>query len=150
MIPFSTLYDDYIDQRKLTEQKNPFEYIVPPSRGVGTINLIGISLQKSPIINNWLTDGKTSFRLPSPRSLWRLISNFKSKMINKVNRDNVHSTLCSDPPNHFERPPRPMIVCVCVVCACVCLGMCVFLCMYVFLGGWYLVILGTPIFFSTI
>ena len=38
MIPVSTLYDEYIDRRKLTEQKNPFEYIVPPpSRGVGTI-----------------------------------------------------------------------------------------------------------------
>ena len=39
MIPVSTLYDEYIDWRKLTEQKkrNPFEYIVPPpSRGVGT------------------------------------------------------------------------------------------------------------------
>ena len=30
MIPVSTLYDEYIDRRKLTEQKNPFEYIVPP------------------------------------------------------------------------------------------------------------------------
>ena len=40
MIPVSTLYDEYIDRRKLTEQKNPFEYIVPPpSRGVGTIKL---------------------------------------------------------------------------------------------------------------
>ena len=29
MIPVSTLYDEYIDRRKLTEQKNPFEYIVP-------------------------------------------------------------------------------------------------------------------------
>ena len=30
MIPVSTLYDEYIDRPKLTEQKNPFEYIVPP------------------------------------------------------------------------------------------------------------------------
>ena len=30
MIPVSTLYDDYIDRPKLTEQKKPFEYIVPP------------------------------------------------------------------------------------------------------------------------
>ena len=30
MIPVSTLYDEYIDLPKLTEQKNPFEYIVPP------------------------------------------------------------------------------------------------------------------------
>ena len=37
MIPVSTLYDEYIDRPKLSEQKNPFEYIVPPSsRGVGT------------------------------------------------------------------------------------------------------------------
>ena len=36
MIPVSTLYDDYIERRKFTEQKkkNPVEYIVPPpSRG---------------------------------------------------------------------------------------------------------------------
>ena len=38
MLPVSTLCDEYIDRRKLTEQKKPFEYIVPPpSRGVGTI-----------------------------------------------------------------------------------------------------------------
>ena len=36
MIPVSTLYDEYIERRKFTEQKkkNPVEYIVPPpSRG---------------------------------------------------------------------------------------------------------------------
>ena len=39
MIPVSTLYDKYIDRRKLTEQKNLLEYIVaPPSRGVGSKN----------------------------------------------------------------------------------------------------------------
>ena len=31
MITLTNLYDDYIDRPKLTEQKNPFEYIVPPS-----------------------------------------------------------------------------------------------------------------------
>ena len=36
MLPLTTLYDKYIDQRKLSEQKNPFEYIVPPS-----INVVG-------------------------------------------------------------------------------------------------------------
>ena len=30
MIPLTTLYDYYIDRPKLTDQKNPFEYIVPP------------------------------------------------------------------------------------------------------------------------
>ena len=30
MIPLTILYDEYIDWPKLTEQKNPFEYIVPP------------------------------------------------------------------------------------------------------------------------
>ena len=31
MIPVSTLYDEYIERRKFTEQKkNPVEYIVPP------------------------------------------------------------------------------------------------------------------------
>ena len=39
MILVSFPCDEYIDQPKLTEQKNPFEYIVPPPpppRGVGT------------------------------------------------------------------------------------------------------------------
>ena len=40
MITLTILYDKYIDRQKLTEQKNPFEYIVPsPTSGVGTINL---------------------------------------------------------------------------------------------------------------
>ena len=30
MIPLTILYDEYIDSRKLTEQNNPFDYIVPP------------------------------------------------------------------------------------------------------------------------
>ena len=40
MIPLTTLNDEYIDRPKLSEQKKPFEYIVPPSPlkvGVGTI-----------------------------------------------------------------------------------------------------------------
>ena len=31
MIPLTILYDEYIDRPKLIEQKNPVEYIVPPS-----------------------------------------------------------------------------------------------------------------------
>ena len=30
MVPVSILYDEYLDRPKLFEQKNPFEYIVPP------------------------------------------------------------------------------------------------------------------------
>ena len=38
MIALTILCDEYIDRRKLTEQKNPFDYIVPlPARWVGTI-----------------------------------------------------------------------------------------------------------------
>ena len=38
MIPLTFLYEEYIDRPKLSEQKNPFEYIVPPpARGIGTI-----------------------------------------------------------------------------------------------------------------
>ena len=41
MIPVSTLYDEYIDRPKFSEQKSPFEYKVPPpSRGVGTIRCL--------------------------------------------------------------------------------------------------------------
>ena len=32
MIPLTTLYDDYIDRRKFTEEEKPFEYIVPPTK----------------------------------------------------------------------------------------------------------------------
>ena len=39
MIPLTALYDDYIDWPKLSEQKKPFEYIVPPPlKLVGTKN----------------------------------------------------------------------------------------------------------------
>ena len=31
MIPLTTLYDEYIDRSKMSEQKNPVEYIVPPT-----------------------------------------------------------------------------------------------------------------------
>ena len=37
MIPRTFLYDEYIGRPKFTEQKKPFEYIVPPpTSGVGT------------------------------------------------------------------------------------------------------------------
>ena len=40
MIQLTTLYDEYLDRSKLSEQKNPFEYIVTPrSTGVRTLNL---------------------------------------------------------------------------------------------------------------
>ena len=39
-IPLTFLYSEYIDRPKLTEQKNPFKYIVPPSTSeVGTITM---------------------------------------------------------------------------------------------------------------
>ena len=37
MIPLTFFYNEYIARPKLSEQKNPFEYIVPPpTRGVET------------------------------------------------------------------------------------------------------------------
>ena len=54
MIPVSTLYDEYIDRPKLTEQKNPFEYIVPsPSRGVGLKNVQKTDKEHSQRANKW-------------------------------------------------------------------------------------------------
>ena len=35
MIPLTTVYDDYICHAKLTEQKKPSEYIIPPPTKVG-------------------------------------------------------------------------------------------------------------------
>ena len=49
MMPLTILYDEYIDQQKLNEQKIPLEYIVPPPlKWVGTIrpNLIFISIER--------------------------------------------------------------------------------------------------------
>ena len=41
MILLIFLYDEYIDRPKLSEQKNPFEYIVPPpTSGVGAKSMI--------------------------------------------------------------------------------------------------------------
>ena len=58
MIPLTTLYDEYIDRSKLSEQKNPFEYIVPPpSRGVGTIKA-----NWTLAINNFSTGSKTDIK----------------------------------------------------------------------------------------
>ena len=39
MILLTFLYGEYIDRTKLSEQKKPFEFIVPPhTSGIGTIN----------------------------------------------------------------------------------------------------------------
>ena len=43
MIPLTFLYDEYIDRPKLFEQKNPFEYTVPPPTSrVRTITAVKI------------------------------------------------------------------------------------------------------------
>ena len=65
MIPVSTLYDEYIERRKFTEQKkkNPVEYIVPPpSRGSEQLfnteleERWGLPLILEPAIGNCRTD----------------------------------------------------------------------------------------------
>ena len=52
MTPLTTLYDEYIDGPKLTKQKRPFEYIVPPSllKLVGTIITFKRSLYYSNLL----------------------------------------------------------------------------------------------------
>ena len=40
MIPLTTFCDDYIDRPNLTQQKNPFEYIIPPPTIVSQNNRI--------------------------------------------------------------------------------------------------------------
>ena len=48
MIPLSPLYDEYIDRSKLSEQKNPFEYILPsPSKGVETMKTWVLAFKKT-------------------------------------------------------------------------------------------------------
>ena len=43
VIPLTTLYDEYIDRSKLSEQKNQFDYLVPPpSRGSEQLVLLQI------------------------------------------------------------------------------------------------------------
>ena len=44
MIPLTYLYGEYIDRPKLSEQKKPFNYIVPPPRsGVGKNRVFSVS-----------------------------------------------------------------------------------------------------------
>ena len=50
MIPLTYLCDEYIDRPKLTEQKNPFEHIVPPPREGGRN-------KKQAMLANNLVDG---------------------------------------------------------------------------------------------
>ena len=38
LVPHTTLYDEYIGRRKLTEQESPLEYVVPPPTKVGLKN----------------------------------------------------------------------------------------------------------------
>ena len=45
LIPFTTLYDEYIDRPKLLEQKKRFEYIVGLLKWAGTI--IGLEISKA-------------------------------------------------------------------------------------------------------
>ena len=61
MMPHTTLFDENIDRPKLSEQKNPFEYIVsPPSRVVGTVKRLEFYLSiLINVLNNrkkWLLD----------------------------------------------------------------------------------------------
>ena len=52
MISVSTLYDEYVDRQKLSKQKSPFEYIVPPpSIGVGTKIVAVVSVANYSISN---------------------------------------------------------------------------------------------------
>ena len=61
MIPLTFLYDEYIDWPKLTEQKNPFEYIVPPpTSGVGTIRANILYFNGLHEINNRKQNSKTA------------------------------------------------------------------------------------------
>ena len=41
MIPVSTLYDEYIDRPKLSQQKNSLEYIIPlpPQEGLEQLDI---------------------------------------------------------------------------------------------------------------
>ena len=49
MVPLPALYDEHIDGSKLTEQKKPFEYIVPTHTKVGRNKYLNLakSIQKS-------------------------------------------------------------------------------------------------------
>ena len=51
MLPLTFLYDEYIDGPELTEQRNPFEYIVPSPSGVGTKNISNIVRRKAKYIS---------------------------------------------------------------------------------------------------
>ena len=52
MISLTSLCDEYIDRPNLSEQKNPFDYIVPPpTSGVGTIINMSVGLTQASLRN---------------------------------------------------------------------------------------------------
>ena len=56
MIPRTFLYDEYIGRPKFTEQKNPFEYIVPPpTSGVGTKINYNFKFQVGTSFHSWIS-----------------------------------------------------------------------------------------------
>ena len=68
MIPLTTLFDEYNDRSNLSEQKKPFEYIVPPpSRGVGT------KMGTANLLQNAIFFRLTYFQLISCLKWWKPI-----------------------------------------------------------------------------
>ena len=59
MIPLTILHDEYIDRPKLTEQKNPFEYIVSPHPPQ-----VGSEQLSENVLQSFQTDSKIFVKLP--------------------------------------------------------------------------------------
>ena len=114
MIPVSTLYDEYIDRPKLTEQKNPFEYIVPSplKRGRNNQKSIDSKLEcffYSPIsshhntiamlTNVHLNDNHYQEKVMLDKSSDRKIKSLER--LNRIDRDVWHTT--SDAKHMYKR-----------------------------------------------
>ena len=77
MISLTNLYDEYIERQKLTEQNQPFEYIVPPPLlWVGTLIEIDRTFRFFNFVKllnkNTVCTAKTSKLSRKPHNAWKI------------------------------------------------------------------------------
>ena len=78
MIPVSTLYDEYIERRKFTEQKKPsWVYSSSPLKRVGTmrwdkLSLMFLGVKADPMGGPCLLDNQTSLNILVYSENWKI------------------------------------------------------------------------------
>ena len=89
MIPLTTLYDEYIDRPKLTEQKNSFEFIVPTHLKRGRHN------DKIDVLPLLLFRIKMSLFHCCPRTLNKILDDEVLSLLSTKNRKCRNVAKCS-------------------------------------------------------